>query len=85
MSTLPMNPRSERGVALIIVLLLSPSCRPHGYGYNSQVEAAKPTTDVTPVRACCRGAGLNRAVTAILEHQQRRKLALRPDNLQYCR
>lgn len=69
MSTLPLNPRSERGVALIIVLLLLAvmSGLATGMSINSQIEVAMSSNEM--FYAGARGAaeaGLNRAVTAIV-------------------
>ncbi len=70
MTTLPLNPRSERGVALIIVLLLLAvmSGLATGMAINSQVEVAMSSNEMyyAGARAAAE-AGLNRAVTAILD------------------
>ncbi len=70
MKTLPLNPRSERGVALIIVLLLLAvmSGLATGMAINSQVEVAMSSNEMyyAGARAAAE-AGLNRAVTAILD------------------
>lgn len=70
MSTLPLNPRSERGVALIIVLLLLAvmSGLATGMSLNSQIEVAMSSNEMyyAGARAAAE-AGLNRAVTAIVK------------------
>ena len=70
MTTLPLNPRSERGVALVIVLLLLAvmSGLATGMAINSQVEVAMSSNEMyyAGARAAAE-AGLNRAVTAILD------------------
>lgn len=70
MSTLPLNPRSERGVALIIVLLLLAvmSGLATGMSVNSQIEVAMSSNEMyyAGARAAAE-AGLNRAVTAIVK------------------
>ena len=70
MSKLPLNPSSERGVALIIVLLLLAvmSGLATGMSVNSQIEVAMSSNEMfyAGARAAAE-AGLNRAVTAIVK------------------